>query len=460
MWSKDYLKRLPKASGPKNRWRSQQARPEQLMPQVDEVWRTWLFLAGRGTGKTRSVSEAIRELIEVHGYKRIHLIGRTVADVRDVMVRGESGLLNILWEQGNPVYTPSTRRIDWPNGAYAITFSADEPDQLRGPQAEVCWCDEFAAMSDSVVSNAKLGLRLGKNPKMLLSTTPRPTAMVREQAADPYTIVSKGRTSDNAANLAPGFISEVYSKYGGTRLGAQELEGEILSDVAGALWQAKDIAHASLPGHLHPSMVQVAIGVDPAVTFGEESDETGIVVTCLGPDNVAYVEEDLSGRLKPGEWASAVVDAYQKYATRGHYVKIYAESNQGGELIRTNIHTVRADVPVELVRAVGTKAQRAFPVCVLYQRGRVVHSKGLERLEDQMTGWIPDGKGKSPDRMDALVWSMHGFTPYLQAEVAKIANPPTEDERLAAEFEASLERSESHDLAAPWLSDSKLFAAY
>jgi phage terminase large subunit-like protein len=390
-----------------------------------------LYLCGRGlipTHNTRSASEAVRELVEVRGYRRVHLVGRTAADVRDVMVTGDSGLLNITWDQGMPIYTPTRRRIEWPNGAVALTFSAEEPSQLRGPQCEVAWIDEVAQIPHETLSNTRLGLRLGKDPKMLLTTTPLPTPMIRELALDPNTHVVRGSTMDNALNLAPGYIEEVRRLYEGTRWGDQELHGKILEDVQGALWSHDDI------GHTTPTcaMVSYTIGVDPAVTSGERSDETGIVVVGMGSDGLAYVMEDASGRMAPREWARCVVALEDKYA-RMNYTKIIAEANQGGELIRDNIQSISKYANVELVRASSSKAVRAFPVSTLYARGRIKHVGKHDKLEDQMLTWCPDKPNRSPDRVDALCYAVGPYISQLQYSV-ELAPVDQEAEDVAKYF--------------------------
>lgn len=358
-----------------------------------------LWLAGRGFGKTRALIEGLRFLIKL-GYRRIALVGRTAADVRDVLVEGQSGVMNVFPEDERPVYNPSKRRLTFPNGAVATTYSADKPDQLRGPEHDAAIADELAAWRYAeAFDNLMMGLRLGTYPLCLAGTTPRPTKLIKELVADPSVLTVTGSTFANAANLAPSFLSRMTRKYGGTRLGAQELDGKILDDTTGALWTRARI-------ELHrvrktPPLARVVVAIDPASTSGEDSDETGIVVAGIGVDGAGYVLEDLTLQGTPTEWANQAVAAYYKYKAD----RIIGEANNGGDMIEAVIRAVDKDVSYKKVHASRGKQTRAEPVSALYEQGRVHHLGMFAELEDQMCTWLPTDID-SPDRMDALVWAI------------------------------------------------------
>jgi phage terminase large subunit-like protein len=386
------------------------ARSNQIAPGGDD-WLVWLVLAGRGFGKTRCGAEWTREQVKA-GAMRIHLVAPTASDARDVMVEGESGLLSVCWAGdktisgdplGRPSYEPSKRRLTWANGAMATLFSAEEPERLRGPQAEVMWADELAAwrfLSDTW-DMAMFGLRLGDHPRVCITTTPKPLRVLREIAKDARTVVTRGSTFDNAGNLAPTFLKAIKDKYDGTRLGRQELYAEIMEEAEGALWSRALIEAAVLRTDL-PIMKRIVVAVDPAVTDKEDSAETGIVAAGIGMDDRGYVLKDVSGRRSPGAWAKAAVDLYKDLKAD----RIVAEGNQGGDLVRHAIHTIDKNVPVTIVHASRGKAARAEPVAALYEQGKVSHCKGLGELEDQMVNWEPLSGMASPDRLDALVWAI------------------------------------------------------
>lgn len=377
------------------------ARDSQLPP--SGAWRTWMFMAGRGSGKTRAGAEWINRLAMAHKC-RIALVGRTAADVRDVMVEGDSGLLACSHPKWRPVYEPSKRRITWPNGAIATSYSADEPDQLRGPQHHFGWADELAAWGKSDAwDQLTLGMRLkncGAN-RTLVTTTPRPTKLVQGIIASKDTVITRGSTFDNAANLAPSFLDAVRSQYEGTRLGRQELEGELLTDTPGALWKLDQLDAMRIPA-LPCELRRIVVAIDPAVSTGSESDETGIVVAGLGADGYGYVLADHSGKHSPNEWAQLVVRLYREHKADC----VVAEVNQGGDLVTSNLRTVDRALPIRTVHASRGKFTRAEPVASLYEQAKVRHLPGLGLLEDQMTKWSPDGSSKSPDRLDALVWAI------------------------------------------------------
>jgi phage terminase large subunit-like protein len=371
------------------------ARPEQLAPAGD--WRTWLVKAGRGWGKTRVGAEWVRGRAEAVG--RIALLGPTAADVRDVMVEGESGIMSICPAGERPEYQPSRRRLVFPSGALAFCYSADEPERLRGPQHGAAWCDEIGAWRyPEAWDQLRMGLRLGNDPRAVVTTTPRPTDLLRRIAKDPGTVTTRGTTFDNRANLATDFLSAIVARYEGTRLGRQELMGEDLDDNPAALWQRNDLDRFRVMGV--PELVRVVVGVDPAVTASEEADETGIVVVGLGTDGHGYVLDDRSLRGTPDGWGREAMAAYHRHRANG----IVVEVNQGGDLVRHLLSTLDRHVPIREVRASRGKVARAEPVAALYEQGRIHHVGTFGPLEDQLCGWTPGHD--SPDRLDALVWAV------------------------------------------------------
>lgn len=383
------------------------ARPDQLPPSGD--WRTWLILAGRGWGKTRTGAEWVRAEVEANRRGRLALIGATAADVRDVMIEGESGILACSRPTFRPTYEPSKRRVSWPNGAIATAYSADEPDRLRGPQHDGAWPDELAAWRyPEALDMLMFGLRLGSDPRSVVTTTPRPTKLIRGLIAAPTTAVTTGSTYDNLANLAPAFAEQIIRKYEGTRLGRQELLAEILTDVPGALWTWAMLDNKA-PA---PDMTRVVVAIDPAVTSGEDSDETGIVVCGLGVDGRGYLLADRSCRLSPDGWARRAVAAYDEFSAD----LVVAEVNNGGDLVEQTIRTVRRTIPYKKVHASRGKQTRAQPVAALYEQGRVSHVEAFPDLEEQLTSWTPES-GTSPDRLDALVWALTELMLGTQREV-------------------------------------------
>ena len=384
-------------------WRAW-ARPSQVAPEGD--WRTWLLLSGRGFGKTRAGGEWVREQVEQEGKMRIALVAPTAADTRDTMVEGESGILSVSHPDFMPTYYPSMRRVVWPNGAQATLFSADKPDRLRGPQHEVAWCDELASWRYPEAWDMLLfGLRLGVNPRVVVTTTPRPTRLIKGLIAKASTAVTRGTTYENAANLAPEFFADIVAAYEGTNLGRQEIYGEVIEDIAGALWTRAWLD--DLRVSKAPDLARVVVAIDPAVTSEPGSDETGIVV--VGSDDsdpaVGYVLDDLSGRYKPEEWAKIAVDAYYRHKAD----RIIGEANNGGDLIESVLRTVDPNIAYRKVHASRGKYVRAEPVSTLYHRGRVHHVGLFGVLEDQMCNFTVDLDRKimgSPDRVDALVWGM------------------------------------------------------
>jgi phage terminase large subunit-like protein len=383
------------------------ARPNQLPPSGD--WNTWVVLAGRGFGKTRMGSEWIRKKAKENPGCRIALVAETAADARDVMILGDSGLVNIDPELTLDSWSPTNRRLTWPNGSQAWCYNATEPDQLRGPQHHFAWVDELAKFryDQELWDQVQFGLRLGQHPQCLTTTTPLPKPLIRRLVNDPDTVVTRGSTLDNEANLAKNTIKQLYERYGNTRLGRQELEGAILDDMPGALWNHEIIDNNRKPEA--PEMDRIVVAVDPAATSGEEADETGIVAVGVSTDEDGYqrgyVLADRSCKGTPDEWAAAAVRLYHELDAD----RIIAEKNQGGEMVEAVLRAKDRSVPITLVTATRGKVVRAEPVSALYEQGRVHHVGRFDKLEDQMCLFTRDvvrTPGNSPDRVDALVWGL------------------------------------------------------
>ena len=360
------------------------ARPNQLAPAG--IWRFWVALAGRGWGKTRTGAEWVRGNVESGKARRIALVAATAGDARDVMIEGDSGLLAISPPWMRPLYEPSKRRLTWPNGAVAHSYSAEEPKRLRGPQHDLAWADELAAWQyPEAWDQLMFGLRLGQDPRAVVTTTPTPTPLVRSLLSDPSTIVTRGATYENKANLAPQFLAFLMRKYEGTRLGRQELYAEVLDDVPGALWQRENI---------DATRVQ---SVPEGVRLSR------IVVAATAQTGHGYVLADWSLRASPDQWAKRAVAAYHEFKAD----RIVAEVNNGGDLVERILRTVDHHVSYRAVRASRGKVTRAEPIAALYEQGRVHHVGSLAKLEDQMCLFTPDSQfEKSPDRADALVWAL------------------------------------------------------
>lgn len=383
------------------------AREKQKEPNGD--WAIWLILAGRGFGKTRTGAETIRRVADSGEYGRMALVGRTVADVRDVMVEGESGILAVSPPWNRPRYEPSKRRLTWKNGAIATTYSADEPDLLRGPQHDYAWADECAAWQyEDAWDQLMFGLRLGKKPRAIATTTPRPTKLIKRLLQDKDVHVTSGTTFENRPNLAPTFFSQVVARYEGTRLGQQELYAQLLSDVQGALWKRDDIDLYRVMDT--PPLVRVVVAIDPATADpadrGSEevntNAETGIVIAGIDAKKHAYILDDKTIQASPLAWAMEAITAYRKYRAD----RIIGERNNGGALVEANIRSVDRDVSFSSVWASRGKYTRAEPVASFYEQGKVHHVGMFPQLEDQMCMWAPLAGLKSPDRMDALVWAL------------------------------------------------------
>lgn len=384
-----------------------------------------LALAGRGWGKTRYGSEATSEEARILGPQfRGALVARTAADIRDVMLAGPSGLLSVGPPDFRPRWEPSNRRVVWPNGAMATTYTAEEPDQLRGPQHNWAWGDEIAAWRFAdAYDQLSFGLRLPPYPRAVYTTTPRPTRLVRDLLADPRVWRVRGRTADNADNLAASFLATMRRKYEGTTLGRQELDAEVMDEAPGALWRREMFRRMDVV----PDLDRVVVAIDPSATANDDSDEAGIVAGgsfMRAGVRHAVILGDYSARLLPSAWAARGVALYD--ALRAD--RLVAEVNHGGEMVRELTGMVAADMRRSGLRASGEvsfravtasrgKATRAEPVVALYEQGRVWHaaqpvsvtaggsvlSGRLADMEDQMCTWVP-GEGDSPDRLDALVW--------------------------------------------------------
>jgi phage terminase large subunit-like protein len=412
-WSKkrkyEYIKKSPKerALRLKYTWRAW-ARDSQLAPDGD--WSTWLLMAGRGFGKTRSGAEWVIDKAERYPGCHIALVGRTVADVRDVMIKGRSGILNVSAPWFYPTYTPSLRLITWPNGSTATTYSADVPDQLRGPQHSFAWADERAAWQyDDTWDQLQFGLRIepapGVIPQCIVTTTPRNTKAMKELRDDPSTVVTRRSTYENRENLSPKFLREIERHYGGKRLGRQEIEGDIIDDIDGALWKRDWIERNRVIQR--PELKRIVVAIDPPASSAKTSPdpaECGICVAGLGVDNHGYMLADCSLVGTPNEWASAALTAFTLFEADC----IIGEINNGGDMVEAVIDNIAKqqkmkNVTFKAVRATRGKQLRAEPISDLYQRDQIHHVGTFPDTEDQQCNWVPGDR--SPDRLDANVWA-------------------------------------------------------
>ncbi|MDR4307621.1 DNA-packaging protein [Chelatococcus sambhunathii] len=385
------------------------ARDDQLPPGGD--WTTWLVLGGRGAGKTRAGAEWVRGLALGHpGYVparagRIALVAETYADLREVMIDGPSGLRWIHASRERPCFEATRRRLVWPNGAVALGFSAEDPEALRGPQFDAAWADEIGKwrQGEEVWDMLQFGLRLGSRPRQVATTTPRAVPLVKRLVGASAVATTRATTRDNAANLAPSFLEAVVGAYRGTRLGRQELDGELLEDREDALWTREAIERTRV--FEAPELARVVVAVDPPAGGAKRSDACGIVAAGLGRDGRAYVLEDATvSSAKPEIWAARAVALYRRLEADA----LVAEVNQGGEMVRSVIAGLDPGVPVLAVRATRGKWLRAEPVAALYAQARVAHVGAHPALEDEMAAFGVDGLsgGRSPDRVDALVWAV------------------------------------------------------
>ncbi len=374
------------------------ARPEQLPPSGD--WFVWLLRSGRGFGKTRTGAEWVVERAR-SGFRRIALVGQSKADVRDTMIElGDSSILKAAPPWFMPKYEPSKRRLTWPNGAVAMVYSGDEPDQLRGPQHDSAWVDELAKFRypDQTWSNLMFGLRIGERPQVVVTTTPRPIPLIKRLMASPMTVDVQRPSYDNIANLSPTYIREVLDPYKGTRLGRQEIGGEILDDNPGALWKRSDIEQYRVTDM--PALQRIVVAIDPTATA--TGDEAGIIVAgvaMVGRDRHLYVLDDVSTHGSPHVWASAAVAAYNKWRAD----RIVAEVNNGGEMVEATIRMEDPRVAYKSVYASRGKVTRAEPIAAVYEQGRGHHVGMFAQLEDELCQW--EAGSDSPNRLDALVWA-------------------------------------------------------
>ncbi len=376
------------------------------------VWRVWVLMAGRGYGKTRAGAEWIRLRVNDHPGCKIALVGETMDDVRNVMVEGNSGVMTISPVCDRPKYYPSRRLLEWPNGSIGFCFSAHDPEQLRGPEHHFAWCDEVAKWkSGATWDNLVLGMRLGENPQVMATTTPRARAWLRALIAEDGVVVTSGSTMQNRFNLSPNFIDAINARFGQSSLAKQEVEGRMLFEDSDALWTREMIDKAIMPPPLRKNMTEVMVAIDPAVGG---ADETGIVVVGRDHNAKMWVLDDQSLRASPNRWTDVVIAT----ARRWRAMKLIVEVNQGGALIEDLLKTKGVKLPIIPVRARQGKVLRAEPVAVAYNEGLVFHGGDFNTLEEQMCNCIPGQvQQPSPDRLDAMVW---GITALMRQERSSV----------------------------------------
>jgi phage terminase large subunit-like protein len=382
-----------------------------LLAQGGDPWTTWLLLGGRGAGKTHAGAAWVRGMaLGEPPYAsapagRIALIGETEADVREVMIEGVSGIMSAHMSHERPKWIPSRRRLEWKNGAVAQTFSAEDPESLRGPQFEAAWLDEVAKWrhAEATFDMLQFGLRLGERPRQVITTTPRPIPLLKRLMADPATALTHATTAVNARFLSSAFLQTVMARYGGTRLGRQELEGEMIEDRADALWSRAMIENVRVTAA--PPLQRIVVAVDPPASAGENAASCGLVAAGRGEDGKIYViaDETVAG-LSPAGWAAKAIALWRRVSADALVVEV----NQGGDMVRAVIAEQDPSVPVIAVHARRGKWLRAEPVSALYEQGRVKHVGAFPALEDEMCDFGLDGlsAGRSPDRLDALVWAV------------------------------------------------------
>lgn len=382
------------------------ARPNQLPPAGDD-WFVWLLLAGRGFGKTRALVEFVLEQVATGAASRVALVAPTAADVRNVLVEGPSGILACSPHWCRPIYQRSLRRLTWPWGAIATLYSADEPERLRGPQHDLAAVDELGSWRrPEAWDNLMLGLRLSERPLCAVATTPRPVKLIRDLVSreGDGVVVTRGTSYENRNNLSPQFFDSITKKYQGTRLGRQELMGELLLDVPGALWKLDQLDR--LRRSEAPELQRIVVAIDPSGSAGEEADECGIVVAGVDYDAHAWILADASGKYQPTEWAKRATELYYEFRAD----RIVAETNFGGQMVEATIRAVDRNVAYCAVSASRGKVARAEPVAALYEQGRVHHVGTFPELEDQMCAFTARfdraRAGFSPGRVDALVWAV------------------------------------------------------
>lgn len=381
-------------------WRNTWARPNQIEPEGN--WTYWLVLAGRGFGKTKLAAEWIRERVDSGQSRNIALVAPRASDIRDIMIEGPSGLLNVFPPYQRPNYEPSKRKITFYTGAVAITYSGDEPDQLRGPNVDTAWVDELCAMpkQEQVLDMVAFCLRIGVNPRCVITTTPRPTRTIKRLIHESNTFITRGSTFENRDNLSPVFFSSIIERYKNTRIGKQELYGEILDDNPKALWKEKMIEETRVIKH--PELRRIVIGVDPAATANKNSDETGIIAVGKGNDGHFYILDDKSCQASPAGWGNAVISVYYKYRAD----RVIGEVNQGGDMVEYVLKTIDRNVSFKAIHATRGKKLRAEPIAALYEQKKCHHIGTFPDLETQMTNWDPENDSESPDRVDALCWAI------------------------------------------------------
>ena len=394
---------LQRVAAARVRWQLEQARPAQLPPEGD--WYIWMFMAGRGAGKTRTAAEWLAFEAVRNAGTRWAIVAPTFGDARDTCVEGESGILTVLERYGmlkeRNAWNRSIGEVRLRNGSNIKLFSGDEPERFRGPQHHGAWVDELGSFKyEDAWEQLQFGLRLGSHPQIVVTTTPRPRPLIKKLLArtDGSVVVTRGSTFDNQANLAPTAISELRARYEGTRLGRQELYGELIDDVEGAVWTYGMIDPYRLQ-EPPERLARIIVAVDPSIT--DTGDETGIIVCARDGDGHGYVLEDCSMRGTPDQWARVVVAAYERWEADG----IVVEVNQGGQMVTSVLNTVQSNLPIKAVRAAKGKKTRAEPISALYEQGRIHHIGLFETLETQLTSWTSD-IAQSPDRLDALVWGM------------------------------------------------------
>ncbi|MDR1366068.1 MAG: terminase family protein [Holosporales bacterium] len=396
----------------KYNWRLN-ARKSQHVP--DGNWKIWLILAGRGFGKTRTGAETIRHWVNSGLYKRIGLIANSINDARTVMIEGESGLLSVTPPWEDTVFEPSNHLIRWEKRrALAQIFSAQTPEKLRGPQFDAIWIDELAKFKKAreVLDQATFALRLGKLPRMIITTTPRPTKVIKSLIARDDVFLTKGSTFENESNLAPQYIEQMTKRYSGTKIGAQELYAEIVEDNTAALWSWRMIENAhKVPPDMQ--LQQIVIGIDPAITTNNRSDETGIIVAGIDEMGRILVLEDASAKDPSDLWAAKVAQCYAKYNANAVVVEI----NAGGDLVEQILLATNKTMHIKKVRASNGKLVRAEPISMFYKMGKVFHNQIFTELEKQMTSYTAKPGEKSPDRLDALVWALTELTKHTNSDM-------------------------------------------
>ena len=384
------------------------AREKQVTPLGD--WNVWLILAGRGFGKTWTGAYDIVNYAMTHPNTISAVLAPTFGDLRRVCFEGVSGINQLIpiecyHNSKASGYNRSTSEIKLWNGSKIVGFSASEPDRLRGSQYHRAWCDELAAWRyPEAYDQLQFGLRLGKNPQVVITTTPRPTPIIKElmKRAEDDVYVTQGSTFENKENLAQSALKQFVDRYEGTRLGRQELYAEILDDFEGALWNYTMLEDCRVTKEHLPEMTKIIVSIDPAVTANANSDETGIIVSALGEDERYYILEDKTGKYSPDEWGRVAIELFYRYNAN----MIVAEVNNGGDLVERLLRSIERNIPYKSVHATRGKMVRAEPISALYEQGRVYHLGTFPKLEEQMCSFTGDNKGASPDRLDALVWGL------------------------------------------------------